>query len=109
MDFRIADIFPDSLARLAKDEQKAVKTTAFDLQINPTSPGMSFHEPDRAEDGEGLPEHRLVTRAELFGRLAEWYAGGAPAPFECVSSSRRRTSASRSSAFSPHQGLRSVS
>ena len=32
MDFRIADTFTDSLARLTGDEQKAVKTTAFDLQ-----------------------------------------------------------------------------
>ena len=36
MDFRIADTFTDSLAKLAGEEQKAVKTTAFDLQINPT-------------------------------------------------------------------------
>lgn len=32
MDFRIADTFTDSLARLSGDEQKSVKTTAFDLQ-----------------------------------------------------------------------------
>ena len=30
MDFRIADTFADSLARLTGDEQNAVKTTAFD-------------------------------------------------------------------------------
>ena len=35
MDFRIADTFTASLARLTGDEQKAVKTTAFDLQLNP--------------------------------------------------------------------------
>ncbi len=35
MEFRIADTFTDSLARLTGDEQKAVKTTAFDLQLNP--------------------------------------------------------------------------
>ena len=40
MDLRIADTFTDSLARLTGEEQKAVKTTAFDLQINPASPGM---------------------------------------------------------------------
>lgn len=50
MDFRIADTFTDSLARLTGDEQKAVKTTAFDLQLNPVSPGMSFHKLDRAKD-----------------------------------------------------------
>ena len=45
MDFRIADTFTDSLARLTGDEQKAVKTTAFgrgpiperyDLRLNLT-------------------------------------------------------------------------
>ncbi|HET6914014.1 MAG TPA: 3'-5' exonuclease [Rhodanobacteraceae bacterium] len=50
MDFRIADTFTDSLARLTGDEQKAVKTTAFDLQMNPANPGMSFHKLDRARD-----------------------------------------------------------
>src|SRR6185437_7282540 len=50
MEFRIADTFSDSFARLTGDEQKAVKTTAFDLQINPANPGMSFHKLDKARD-----------------------------------------------------------
>lgn len=50
MDFRIADSFTDSLARLTGDEQKAVKTTAFDLQVNPANPGMQFHKVDKAKD-----------------------------------------------------------
>jgi len=50
MTFLIADTFTDSLARLAVDEQKAVKTTAFDLQVNPASPGLSFHKLDKAKD-----------------------------------------------------------
>src|SRR5262249_31888823 len=50
MDFRIADTFTDSLAKLTGDEQKAVKTTAFDLQMNPAGPGMSFHKLDKAKD-----------------------------------------------------------
>src|SRR6202165_582556 len=50
MDFRIADTFTDSLARLTGDEQKVVKTTAFDLQLNPVNPGMSFHKLDKAKD-----------------------------------------------------------
>jgi mRNA-degrading endonuclease RelE of RelBE toxin-antitoxin system len=50
MDFRISDTFTDSLARLTGDEQKAVKTTAFDLQLNPANPGMSFHKLDRTKD-----------------------------------------------------------
>src|SRR5712691_7952930 len=50
MDFRIADTFTDSLARLTGDEQKAVKTAAFDLQLGPTSAGLSFHKLDKARD-----------------------------------------------------------
>src|SRR4051812_24356099 len=50
MEFRIADTFTDSLGRLTGEEQKAVKTTAFDLQLNPTNPGMSFHKLDKAKD-----------------------------------------------------------
>jgi mRNA-degrading endonuclease RelE of RelBE toxin-antitoxin system len=48
--FRIADTFTDSLSKLTNDEQKAVKTTAFDLQVNPASPGMKFHKLEKAKD-----------------------------------------------------------
>ena len=50
MEFLIADSFTASLSRLTGDEQKAVKTTAFDLQINPASPGMSFTSSIKAKD-----------------------------------------------------------
>lgn len=50
MDFLIADTFTDSLAKLSGDEQKSVKTTAFDLQMNPVNTGMSFHKLDKARD-----------------------------------------------------------
>jgi hypothetical protein len=50
VDFRIADTFTDSLARLTGVEQRAVKTTAFDLQLDPANPGMRFHRLDRAKD-----------------------------------------------------------
>ena len=55
MDFRIADAFTDSLSRLTGDEQKAVKTTAFDLQLNPANPGFSFHKLDKAKDKNFWP------------------------------------------------------
>ncbi len=42
MEFRIADTFTDSLARLTGAEQKAVKTTAFDLQLDPTARACTF-------------------------------------------------------------------
>jgi mRNA-degrading endonuclease RelE of RelBE toxin-antitoxin system len=50
MDFRIADTFTDSLAKLTGEEQKSVKITAFDLQQNPAHPGLSFHKLDHAKD-----------------------------------------------------------
>jgi len=50
MEFRIADTFTDSLARLTGEEQKAVKTTAFDLQLNPAQPALQFHKLDKAKD-----------------------------------------------------------
>lgn len=50
MKFLIADTFTESMGRLTGDEQKSVKTTAFDLQLNPVSPGMSFHKLDKARD-----------------------------------------------------------
>jgi hypothetical protein len=50
MEFRIADTFTDSLARLTGEEQKAVKTTAFDLQVNPTATGMNLHQVKKSKD-----------------------------------------------------------
>ncbi len=50
MEFRIADTFTASLTRLTSDEQKAAKTTAFDLQLNPAVAGLSFHRLDKARD-----------------------------------------------------------
>ena len=50
MEFRIADTFTDSLAKLTAQERKAVKTTVFDLQVDPSAPGLSFHKLDRAKD-----------------------------------------------------------
>ena len=50
MEFRIADTFTASLGRLRADERKAVKTTAFDLQVNPAQPGHRLHRVDSARD-----------------------------------------------------------
>lgn len=50
MEFRIADTFTDALARLTAQEQKAAKTSAFDLQMNPSSPGLQFHRIDQSKD-----------------------------------------------------------
>jgi superfamily I DNA/RNA helicase len=50
MEFLIADTFTNSLAKLTNDEQKAAKTTAFELQMNHAHPSMSFERIDNAKD-----------------------------------------------------------
>jgi hypothetical protein len=50
MEFRIADTFTDSLARLAAEDQKAAKMAAFDLQLNPAHPSLQLHKLDKAKD-----------------------------------------------------------
>jgi len=50
VNFLIADTFTASLARLTGQEQRQVKTTSFDLQINPSQPGLQMHKLDGARD-----------------------------------------------------------
>lgn len=50
MRFLIAESFPKAIAKLTNHEQKAVKTTVFDLQIDPSSPGLQFHRIDNSND-----------------------------------------------------------
>jgi mRNA-degrading endonuclease RelE of RelBE toxin-antitoxin system len=50
MEFRIADTFTESLSKLNGDEQKAVKTAAFDLQLNQAHPALQFHRLDKSKD-----------------------------------------------------------
>ncbi len=50
MQFLIADTFTDALARLPAQEQKAAKTSAFDLQTNPAAPGLQLHRIDKSKD-----------------------------------------------------------
>jgi len=50
MQFLIADTFSDSLARLTGEEQKLVKTAAFDFQLHPTTPGSQLHRVENARD-----------------------------------------------------------
>ncbi len=64
MIFRIADTFTDSLAKLTGEEQKAVKTTAFDLQLNPANPA----EPRYAGGGNRIG-CRMVEKPYPAGRV----------------------------------------
>lgn len=50
MTHRISDTFYDALAKLTPQEQKQVKTAAFDFQMDPSLPGLSMHRVDRARD-----------------------------------------------------------
>tara|TARA_R110002095_G_scaffold127479_1_gene110546 strand:+ start:342 stop:2405 length:2064 start_codon:yes stop_codon:yes gene_type:complete len=50
MNFLLASTFSDSLMRLNGQEQKAVKQTAFDLQLDPSGAGKSFHRIDKSAD-----------------------------------------------------------
>ena len=50
MEFRIADTFTSALAKLSRDEQKAVKTTVFDLQTNPDRSSLQLHRVDGSKD-----------------------------------------------------------
>ena len=50
MEFRIASTFTASLAKLSAAEQAAAKTTAFDLQTDPTRPGLRIHRIEGTRD-----------------------------------------------------------
>ena len=50
MEYLIANTFNDSLVRLSGDEQKAVKTTVYDLQTDPSRPSLQFHRLERTRD-----------------------------------------------------------
>ena len=50
MEFRIADTFTASLNRLPAQDQRAAKVTVFDLQADPTAPGLRLHRVERSPD-----------------------------------------------------------
>ena len=50
MQFIFADSLDPSIEKLSLNEAKQAKTTVYDLQINPKSPGLSFHKVGRARD-----------------------------------------------------------
>lgn len=50
MDFRLAETFTDALARLPAQDQKAVKVSVMDLQLDPSAPGLQMHRIDKSKD-----------------------------------------------------------
>lgn len=77
MEFRSAGTSTDSLSRLTAQEQKAVKTAAFDLQLDASAPGLSLHKLDRAKD----PNFWSV-RVNADIRLTAHYGATEQRPFD---------------------------
>ncbi len=50
MQFLLSNTFQDSLNELNSEEQKIAKNSAFDLQLNPTNPGLKCHRIDKIRD-----------------------------------------------------------
>jgi hypothetical protein len=50
MNFLIADTFTASFSRLSGLDQKAVKASVFDLQMDPTGNGLQLHRIDKSKD-----------------------------------------------------------
>src|SRR5262245_6398371 len=50
MNFLIADTFTASFNRLSGQDQKAVKASVFDLQVDPTGNGLQLHRIDKSKD-----------------------------------------------------------
>ena len=50
MNFHIADTFTSSFNRLSGQDQKAVKASVFDLQIDPSGNGLQLHRIDKSKD-----------------------------------------------------------
>lgn len=46
LDFRLADTVTAALARLPAADQKAVKVSVLDLQLDPSAPGLQMHRID---------------------------------------------------------------
>lgn len=50
MNFLIADSFTAAFGRLSGQDQKAVKASVFDMQIDPTGNGLQLHRIDKSKD-----------------------------------------------------------
>ena len=50
MKFHIADTFTSSFTRLSGQDQKAVKASVFDLQMDPSGKGLQLHRIDKSKD-----------------------------------------------------------
>ena len=70
MNFLIADTFTASFNRLSGMDQKAVKASVFDLQMDRSGPGLQLHRIENSKDpnfwsarvNRGVPRHRPQDR-----------------------------------------------
>ena len=77
MTFRIADTFTAALDRLTAQEKAAAKQAAFDLQVDPSAPGLSLHRVDRSRDRDFWTARvtrdlRLVLHKRAGDTLLAW-------------------------------------
>ena len=78
MQLAFADTLNESLTRLTADEQRAVRLTLVELQLDPSNPGLRFHKLDRARDPRFASirvnqDIRVIVHRE-GGRLLVMYA-----------------------------------
>ena len=106
MEFRIADTFTDSLVRLTRDAQKLVKTTAFDLQLNPAHPSHSFHRLERSRDRNFWSVRVGADIRLIVHRMQEVPAvGEAPTATHATKSPQLRPAATRVARPAPSRPL----
>lgn len=67
MNFRIADSFTDALTRLSAQNQKTVKNSAFDLQFEPSGPGLQFHRPASGRTAVKVINHFGDELVKVYG------------------------------------------
>ena len=56
-----SDTFTSSLGKLTDTEQKQVKTSAFDMQMNPANPGLQFHKLNAGQIPTSGPYELIAT------------------------------------------------
>ena len=104
MNFLIADTFTASFNRLSGLDQKAVKASVFDLQINPTGAGLQLHRIDKSKDANFWSARvnrdvRLIVH-KTAGSMLVAYVDHHDDAYEWAQR-RRRTSCSRSASKHP--------
>jgi hypothetical protein len=92
MNFLIADTFTASFKRLAGLDQKAVKASVFDLQMDPVGNGLQLHRIDKSKD-PNFWSARVNRDVRLIVHKSAWRKSPRLPP--SISSSRNPLQASR--------------